>query len=41
MITSNTYLLIERNKKARETHEEVMKKSNKSYIKELEQKLDE
>lgn len=40
MITSDNTVLIEKNKKLRETHEEAIKNSNISYIKEIEQKLD-
>lgn len=40
MITSENVVLIEKNKKLRESHEEAVKKSSISYIKELDLKLD-
>lgn len=41
MLTSENCILIESNKKAREKHEEAIKKSNISYITELRERLDE
>lgn len=40
MITSDNVVLIEKNKKLRKTHEEAVRRANKSYIMELQTKLD-
>jgi DNA-binding Lrp family transcriptional regulator len=40
MLTSENCVLIERNRKARDTHEEAIRRSNKDYVMEVRKKLD-